>query len=89
MDKSQFIPLISEVIKKQIVILGPDIAILKARTIPGLKVEEDGSVKDYSGDPKEVVKSLVNIYVELSGMIVKSALTSVFDRYPEMQDLKD
>lgn len=88
-NKGQYLSLITEVIKKQAVILGPEIAVLKARSIPGLSVDDDGTVKDVSGDPKEIIKRLVNIYVELSGMIVKNALVSVFEKYPEISSIKD
>ena len=62
--------------------MGPDIALLKARSISGLKVSDDCAVTDIAGDPKEVIQQLVNAYVELSGQIVKSALSSIFEKYP-------
>jgi len=81
-NKEQYLSLISEIIKKQAVILGPDIAILKARSIPGLVVDDSGNISDIKGDGKQVIQSLINVYVELSGQIVKNALSSVFDKYP-------
>jgi hypothetical protein len=81
-DKQQYLKLLTEIIKKQAVILGPDIALLKARSIAGLKVSDSCSVEDISGDPKELIQKLVNAYVELSGQIVKSALSSIFEKYP-------
>ena len=42
----QYKAVMSEVIKKQIIIIGPDIAILKARNVKELTVENDGSVTD-------------------------------------------
>ena len=38
-EKEQYVALISEIIKKQSVILGPEIAILKARSVSGLIVK--------------------------------------------------
>ena len=81
-EKQQYLKLLTEIIKKQAVILGPDIALLKARSIAGLKVDDNCSVSDITGDPKEVIQRLVNAYVELSGQIVKSALSSIFEKYP-------
>jgi hypothetical protein len=81
-DKGQYLKLLTEIIKKQAVILGPDISLLKARSIPGLKVGDDCSVIDIVGDPKEIIQRLINTYVELSGQIVKSALGSIFEKYP-------
>jgi hypothetical protein len=86
-NKEQYYALLTEIISKQAVILGPDIALLKAKSIPGLTVDDSGKVTEINGDPKEVVKSLVNVYVELSGMIVKSALSSVFTKYPTIEKL--
>jgi len=37
---------LSKVIKQQILILGPDIALLKARNVPGLKVSDSGDVTE-------------------------------------------
>lgn len=43
-EKEQYTALISEIIKKQSLILGPEIAVLKARSVPGLMVDNDGKV---------------------------------------------
>lgn len=73
---------ISEIIAKQAVILGPEIAILKARNVPGLKIDEAGKVLDIKGDPVEALNKLIDVYVDLSGQIVKSTLASIFSKYP-------
>ncbi len=84
-EKVQYVALISEIIKKQSVILGPEIAILKARSVPGLMVDNDGKVTGVGDNPKETLQSLVDQYVELSGLIVKNALGSIFARYPGLE----
>ena len=76
--------MLSEIIKKQIVILGPEIAILKARSVQGLMVDNDGKVTGVGDNPKETLQNLVVQYVELSGLIVKNALGSIFAKYPEL-----
>jgi hypothetical protein len=86
-NKQQYLQLLTEIIKKQAVILGPDIALLKARSIVGIKVSDDCSVTDIVGDPKEVIQKLINSYVELSGQIVKSALGSIFEKYPSINKI--
>ena len=83
-DPAQYTTLITEVIQKQSVILGPEIALLKARSVPGLTVADDGTVTDIQGDPKQVLQQLVDRYVELSGLIVKNALGSIFAKYPDI-----
>lgn len=87
-DKSQYLAIISEIIDKQAVILGPDIAILKARGVSGLSVGDDGKVIDIKGDSKEILQKLVNAYVELSGLIVKNALGSIFEKYPDIKSVE-
>lgn len=83
--KKQYKDLITEVIAKQSIILGPDIAILKAKNIKEIKVTDDGKVLEISGDPGVALKKLIDQYVELSGQIVKTALNSIFIKYPEVE----
>lgn len=66
--------LLTDVIKKQIVILGPDITLSKARNVKGLTVGNDGTVTEVSGNPQEVIQSLIDQFVQLSGLIVKKTM---------------
>jgi hypothetical protein len=84
-EQQQYIGLLSEIIAKQAIILGPDIAVLKARSVPGIQVDDSGQVTGINGDPQELIQKLVDKYVDLSGQIVKNALGSVFARYPGIQ----
>lgn len=77
--------IISEIIKKQSVILGPQIAILKARSVPGLKVSDGGDVSDLNGNGSEILQQLIEEYVALSGEIVKNTVNSVFAKYPSLK----
>lgn len=83
-DKTRYIAIITEIIARQSIILGPDIALLKARSVAGLSVNDQGVVTDIQGESSVVLQQLVNTYVELSGMIVKNALGSIFEKYPEI-----
>lgn len=83
-EKEQYLALITEVIKKQSVILGPEIAILKARSVTGIMVDNDGKVSGIGDNPKAALQSLIDVYVELSGLIVKNALGSIFAKYPDL-----
>lgn len=83
-EAAQYTTLISEVIKKQSIILGPEIAILKARSVPGLMVDNDGKVTGVGDNPQATLQKLVDQYVELSGQIVKNALGSIFAKYPDI-----
>ena len=77
--------MLTEIIKKQIVILGPEIAVLKARGVEGLKVADDGAVIEVSGPEQVVLQKLKDEYVALSGEIVKNAVNSIFQKYPSIQ----
>jgi hypothetical protein len=83
-EKTRYVAIITEIIARQSIILGPDISILKARSVVGLTVDDKGVVTDIKGDGSVVLQQLVNTYVELSGMIVKNALGSIFEKYPEI-----
>lgn len=71
--------LLTEVIKKQIVVLGPDITLAKARNVPGLVVANDGTVTSFSGNPSDVTQQLINQFMELSGLIVKKTMEPLLD----------
>ncbi len=87
-SKEQYKLLLSEIIIKQSIILGPHIAVLKARNVPGLKVSDDGNVIDISGNLQDTLETLVDEYVNLSGQIVKNTLGSVFAKYPQLGQRK-
>jgi len=87
-EKTQYMSLISEIIAKQAVILGPDIAILKARNVLGLAIDNSGKVTDIKGNPSNVVEQLIDEYVQLSGQIVKGALSSIFTKYPDIKKVE-
>lgn len=87
-DKEIYKALMTEIIHKQAVILGPQIAILKARNVSSLVLSDDGKVTDISEDPRTALRKLVDEYVKLSGQIVKNALGSVFTKYPQIQGIE-
>lgn len=74
--------LLSDVIKKQIIILGPTITIAKARNVSGLTVSDDGTVTAISGNPQEITQHLVEQFMELSGLIVKKTMEPLLASYP-------
>lgn len=84
-SKEEYIQILTEIIKKQIVILGPQIAILKARSVPGLKVTDEGQVTEISQSEQTVLQNLIDVYVALSGEIVRNAVNSIFEKYPSIK----
>ncbi len=84
-DDNQYKGLLTEIVKKQIVILGPDISVLKARNIEGLTVEDDGTVTSIKGDPQKILQALIDEYMSLSGLIVKNIVGTIMTKYPEIK----
>ncbi|MEW6610690.1 MAG: hypothetical protein AB1352_03655 [Patescibacteria group bacterium] len=82
--QTEYQNLLTELIKKQIVILGPDIAVMKARNVSGLTVANDGTVTQMSGDPTDLINQLIEQYVSLSGLIVKKAMEPLLSKYPSL-----
>ena len=87
-NSAQYVSLINEIIAKQSVILGPEIALLKAKNVSGIIVSAEGKVVSVEGDVSEKLKELVDQYVALSGQIVKTALSSVFTKYPSIGNME-
>jgi hypothetical protein len=74
--------LLTEVIQKQMVILGPSISLAKARNVKGLTVAEDGTVVNIDGQPQELIQGLIDQFVQLSGLIVKKTMEPLLALYP-------
>lgn len=75
--------LLTDVIKKQIVILGPQITLAKARNVKGLTVSDDGTVTNMQGAPQELIQALIDQFVQLSGLIVKKTMEPLLSGYPD------
>lgn len=84
-EKTDYINLMDEIIVKLVVILGPDIVLLKAKNVAGLKVNNAGKVEKIDGDPQQVLQDLVNEYTALSGQVVNNILAPVFAKYPQIK----
>ena len=84
-DTKQYINLINDIISKQTVILGPDIVMLKAKNVQGLKLDDAGKVLSIEGDPQVILQQLIDEYISLSGQIVKNILNPVFAKYPDIK----
>ena len=69
--------------------LGPSVALAKARKVPALTVAEDGQVTAISGDAQDALNSLVNEYMALSGQIAQTTLQSLLEKYPDLSTRKD
>jgi len=84
-DQAEYGNMLTDLIQKQMVVLGPNIALDKARKVAGLKVSDDGTVLEVSGDPQMVLKGVANEYMQLSGQIAQMTLNSLLEKYPQMK----
>lgn len=74
--------LLTDVIQKQMVILGPSITLAKARNVKGLTVADDGTVVNIEGQPQALIQGLIDQFVQLSGLIVKKTMEPLLSMYP-------
>ena len=86
-DIADYQSLISDFIKKQMIILGPSIALAKAQKIEVLKVTDSGDVSKIDGDPQAALRLLTNEYMKLSSDVTLATLKSLFEHYPNLQGL--
>ncbi len=84
-QEEQYKAVISEIIAKQSLILGPEMAIMRAKKIREIIISPEGKVVEVKGDSSDALKKLIDVYVELSGQIVRNALTPIFIKYPEVK----
>ncbi|MCL6096351.1 MAG: hypothetical protein M1444_01540 [Patescibacteria group bacterium] len=75
--------LLTEVIQKQMVILGPGITLAKARNVKGLVVDDAGTVTAIDGPPQELIQGLIDQFVQLSGLIVRKTMEPLLSAYPD------
>lgn len=85
-DLNNYKRLLTEIIQKQVVILGPDMALVKARSVPGMKVDDTGVVSEIQGNPSDILRRLIDEYVSLSGLIVKTTMEPLLSKYPEITE---
>lgn len=89
MDQTeQYKSVMSEIIAKQSVILGPDMAVMRAKKVSNIRIGDNGEVEEIIGNPVDALNSLIDTYVELSGQIVKNSIGSIFIKYPEVKQIK-
>lgn len=86
-DHEEYKKMLTDLIQKQMVVLGPNIALDKARRTSGLKVSDDGTVLDIGGDAQMILKAVVNEYMTLSGQIAQMTLNTVLEKYPSVRGL--
>lgn len=79
---NQYQQILTDLIKKQIVMLGPNVALATARKVTGLTVADDGTVNGLNGDPQVILSAVAKQYMALSGAIAQMTLESIIAKYP-------
>lgn len=79
---NQYQQILTDLIKKQMVMLGPNVALSQARSVPGLSVSDEGVVTALSGNPQEILSAVAKKYLNLSGQIAQMTLDSIIAKYP-------
>jgi hypothetical protein len=69
------------VVQKHMVVLGPQIAVERARKVTGLAVSDSGEVK-VAADPELVLRSLFSYYLQLSPYVARQLATQVSAALP-------
>lgn len=83
-QQKDYTGLFSQIIQKLIDVLGPDAVITKVRQIPGIVIDEKGTVTRLDGEPHKLVQSLINEFVELSDGVVEKTINPILATHPEM-----
>ena len=77
--------MLTELIQKQIMMLGPSVALGKAQKVNGLEVDNKGNVTSISGDPAQVLKDLAQAYMEISSQIAQNTIDTLLSKYPNIK----
>lgn len=79
-----FIKLLSDIIQKYIVILGPDIVLQKVHSSGKITLDENGIVKSVEGDQKEYFQHLIRNLSEISPATVRKTIEPLLAGNPEL-----
>lgn len=80
---------LQDLIKKQIVILGPDTVGAKVKNVPGLEIDAAGQILKADGDVKALLEKLVEQFVELSSEIVRKTMEALENSEDRGQNTED
>jgi hypothetical protein len=75
---------LTELVRKHMVIFGPNIACDIAMAVPGLEVSSTGEVMTITGSPVEILQKLVSRYQELSEPVALLQFRMLLDQYRDI-----
>lgn len=77
--------LLTEAIHKQMLILGPQITLLRIHNVPNLTVAEDGTVASLGPRPEETLTRFLEEFRELSVPLVKKTMQPLLNAIGSVQ----
>ncbi|HEX3099959.1 MAG TPA: hypothetical protein VHQ41_03215 [Patescibacteria group bacterium] len=75
---------LTELVRRHMVIFGPNIARDIAKSVSGLTIDTTGEVTALSGSPIVVVQKLISLYQELSEPVALLQFRLLLDQYPDI-----
>lgn len=75
----------TDLIQKQMIILGPDITFAKVKNVGKITIDTNGRViKIESPNPNELLQGLVDEFIELSEEVSRKSVESLLTAYPSL-----
>lgn len=84
-NTAEYKKFLSALLKKQILMLGPNISLDIVRKIPGITVSDTGEVTDIAGDSYMVAKNATAEFLTLSGKVTQTTLDKLSKDYPTVK----
>ncbi len=75
---------LTELVRRHMVIFGPNIARDIAMSVSGLTIDDTGEVSNISDSPVVVLQKVVTLYQELSEPVALLQFRLLLDQYPDI-----
>ena len=76
---------ITELIRRQMVLLGSNLALDTANRVEGIEVDSIGSVRRLQGEPILIIESLIKEFQKLSPQVTNAVVSMQFIQFPEVK----
>ncbi len=77
---------ITEFVREQMIVLGPNLAVDTANLVPGLQVNDKGQVTDITPEGNQILHLLVQEFTKLSPQLTNYSVHTLFSRYPDIAE---
>ena len=84
-EEKDYLALLTMLIQKHMVVLGPKIALEKAREVSGLNLDEKGNTVSITGSGNLILQDLVEGYFELSGEVSRYFAKKFLAKFPDIK----